>query len=245
MPLDDIEDSNGGQQFTIGEKVKWTVDELAWQCKEAGIHPDKIVLAGGGCRLPLVGKLMAKVFGREDRPNLVLYDPEYSKRRVAYGMAKYLANLHAEGLVIRPARSVDVIHHHLGLKKTHWEGNGIVEKFEPIVRAGSPLEDQGTWYGFHFSASGGPRQLALFLQSYRHGLRLFGKVDFRSTSAPLPGDGPINPGPWPDSAQGPYDAALRQVNATRIEVRVRMGDTWYGPYPVRPESDDPESLLQG
>ena len=64
IPLDDLDNTNQGRRYTVRERVDDTIRELRWQCDDAArvlgrpVEPEIIVLAGGGCRLPLIAERM-------------------------------------------------------------------------------------------------------------------------------------------------------------------------------------------
>src|SRR5262249_54959642 len=87
--LDDVYETNAGRPYAVRQRVEDTVRELVEQCRDRGVKPDVIVLAGGGCRLPLVAETMRAHFQSDH--DLLLYSKDFAKRRVAHGMASYLA----------------------------------------------------------------------------------------------------------------------------------------------------------
>ncbi len=264
-PLPDIDNTNRGQPFTVRERVEDTVKELRWQCDNeasrmgAAVEPEIVVLAGGGCRLPLIAEEMRKAFppppGGEDR---LVFQADVAKQRVAHGMASYLALRRANRTFVEGvANSVEVIHHDLGLQQVSWDGSSISLRFTPVVRVGERTHAPERWHPFTFEPSqvnseGGSRRLLLYLQDWRRGPREFGYFDLARAVPPAEGDGPFVAEPLPATAEGPFAAEMRLRRARegerevqKIEARFQHQGQWYGPYPLVPSVADPESMLHG
>jgi hypothetical protein len=236
-PLEDIFETNAGQRYTVRQRVEDTVRELQAQCADGGIRPDIIVLAGGGCRLPLVAQLMAQHFpGGGDRLH---YDRAFAKRRVAHGMASYLALRQVLDLDHQLARSVDVLHHPLGLQRLVVEKRVARTEFLTVAPVGAPLADPAVGHAFRFPPSQllatpeGGRRLVLFVRDWRKGPVEFGHFDVSSAPAALP----VEPG-------AAYEGELRMHGPRRIELTVLHEGTQYGPFRLVLALHDSEAALQ-
>jgi hypothetical protein len=242
-PLPDTRGQGGGRRFTVRERVEDTVEELIWQCRDRGIWPHIIVLAGGGCRLPLVSRMLRERFVAASGHEPVLdYDADFAKQRVAHGMANYLFIRQFTKLA-RLARSVKVLHRHLGIFQLDWNG-GVAPAFRPVVRVGTPINDPKTWHPFAFACPEEEPQLPLFFQDWRHGPQLFGYFDLARPAEPQPGDEPCEAGPLPLVEGEVYEAGLRLRGARTLEIRVSHQGKTYGPYPLVAGVADPEAALQ-
>jgi hypothetical protein len=242
-PLPDMQGVNGGRRFTVRERVEDTVEELIWQCRDRGIWPHIIVLAGGGCRLPLVSELLSQRFTAvSGQAPLLDYAADFAKQRVAHGMANYLF-MRQFAKLAKLARSVNVLHRHLGIFQLDWNG-GIAPEFKPIVRVGTPINDAKVWHPFSFACPEEGPHLPLFFQDWRNGPQMFGHFDLARPSAPLPGDEPCESGPLPLVEGEMYEAALRLRGATTLEIRVTYQGKTCGPYPLVVGVSDPEAALQ-
>jgi hypothetical protein len=250
-PLEDIDRTNGGRTFTVKEGILGTIRELVSKCKKE--WPDLIVLAGSGCRLPLVAQLMKENFpardGREPRVCSRPEDLEFAKRRVANGMATFLALERATSLGRHLARSVDVLHRPLGIVKPAWEGGTLRSVFVAVIEEGTEYRSH-RWYPFSFrpaqivrSPSGQGRLLPIFTQDWRHGQTKAGVFDL---DRPSPGEGDAGcvRAPLPDAGGDDYKAEMRIDDLDRIFLRVTVQGTCYGPYQLE-TSDDIETLLLG
>ncbi len=232
-PLEDIFETNAGQRYTVRQRVEDTVRELQAQCADGGIRPDIIVLAGGGCRLPLVARLMAQYFP-SDR-ELLHYDRAFAKRRVAHGMASYLALRQVIDLEHQLARSVDVLHHPLGVQRLVVEKRVARTEFLTVVPVGAPLADAAVGHAFHFPAAQllatpeGGRRLVLFVRDWRKG-----PVEF----------GHFAVGDLPAVAGAAYEGEVRLHGPRRIELTVLHEGTRHGPFRLVPAVHDPEAALQ-
>jgi hypothetical protein len=238
-PLDDTDLVNNGQRYRVRDRVDETVRELREQCSARGVEPHVIMLAGGGCRLPLIAERMGHYFPAAARQGLLDYDPAFAKRRVAYGMASYLALRQIVELDRHLARSVDVLHHPLGLSRVRRVKGMIAPVFEPIVRVGTPLNDPDTWHSFRFRR-GQVRTdgLPLFVLDWQGKPQVFGHFE-----VPLPGPEGVG---LPDAGgDEEYTAELRLCGPRHIEMCVTHRGVRLGPYLLKPAINDPGSLLQG
>jgi hypothetical protein len=232
-PLDDIFETNGGRQYTVRQRVEETVLELKAQCEAHAVAPDVIVLAGGGCRLPLVARQFREHFasGRD----LLHYSRDHAKRRVACGLASYLALREALDLDRQLARSADVTHHALGVRRTVVERRVARVEFQAVAPAGSPLNDPGAAYRFRFLAaqllpgSGAGRRLPLWVRDWRRGERELGHFDLAGL---------------PLVAGAAYDAELRLRGPRRVELTVTHEGRAYGPFVLAARAADVEAALQ-
>jgi hypothetical protein len=232
-PLEDIFETNAGQRYTVRQRVEDTVRELQAQCADHGIRPDIIVLAGGGCRLPLVARLMAQYFP-SDR-DLVHYDRTFAKRRVAHGLASYLTLRQVIDLDHQIARSVEVLHHPLGVQRLVVEKRVARTEFVTVVPVGAPLRDAAAVHAFRFpdaqvlSTPEGGRRLKLFVRDWRRGLLEFGHFDLSAL---------------PRAAGAVYEGELRLHGPRRVELSVTHEGSRYGPFVLAPAVHDAESVLQ-
>ncbi len=238
-PLDDVYETNGGERYTVRQRVDDTVRELEAQCRNHNIKPDIIVLAGGGSRLPLVAERLRHYF--QSNQDLLAYNKEkdFLKRRVAHGMASYLALRQLIDLDHQLARSVDVIHHPLVLQRVVIEKRMARQVAQVIVPVGAPLNDPDKAHPFGFAAAqvrggAGGRRLPLFISDWRRGPLEFGYFDLGGgASAALP------------HAEGAtYEAEVRLHGPKRIEMTVRHAGRAYGPLVLVPTVPDPEAVLQ-
>jgi hypothetical protein len=149
-PLDDLFETNGGRRYTVRQRVEETVRELKEQCQDRQVEPHVIVLAGGGCRLPLVARLMRQYFP-SDR-DLLLFSKDFAKRRVAHGLASYLALRQVIDLDGQLARAADTVHHPLGVQRLVSEKRTLRAVFETVVPVGAPLASATAAHAFRFSA---------------------------------------------------------------------------------------------
>jgi hypothetical protein len=247
-PLPDIDRINGGRAFQVRDRIGDTIHELQWQCRDAGIQPYKIVLAGGGCRLPLIAQLFRHYFPSPDGRDLIHYDRDFAKRRVAHGMAAYL-QLRTHHSVGGIARSVEVAHHDLGLQQLRFDGY-LRPEFVPIVKVGTRIEDVKTWHRFAFGPSqvqangDGSSRLVVFTQDWSRGPQQYGYFDLSHPGASAEGDEPCQAQPLPSLPNDEYQAELRLRGAGQMEVCVVVQGQRYGPYPFRPLVHDPEAVLQ-
>src|SRR5207237_5204544 len=133
--------------------------------------PHIIVLAGGGSRLPLVAERLRYYFP-SDRDLLGSNkEKDFLKRRVAHGMASYLALRQLIDLDHQLARSVDVIHHPLVVQRVVTEKRVARQVSQTIVPVGAPLGDAGKAHRFSFVAAqlrggAGGRRLPLFISDW-------------------------------------------------------------------------------
>jgi hypothetical protein len=260
-PLEDIDGSNGGRPFTVEERINDTIEELKWQCARAQILPQVVVLAGGGCRLPLIQQRMREAFPLKSADYLI-FKPEFSKQRVAFGLASYLDIKQAGDFGSRLARSVDVIHHALGVRERRDEGS-LKVKFWPIVSVGTPI-DAPAWHPFSFAPgqlrrTGGGRSLVLWAQVWQANAEAggaapaegrvleVGAFDLTQAAPPTDGDEPCVAEALPEGGARRYEAELRLRGARQIDIRVTVGGRRYGPYRLAPKATegDLEDLLQG
>lgn len=241
FPLEDIFETNAGQRYTVRERVEDTVRELRVQCDDHGIAPDIIVLAGGGCRLPLVARLMRDYFP-SDR-DLLHYDPTFAKRQVAHGMASYLTLRQVIDLDHQLARSVDVTHHPLGLQRLVLEKRVARTEFQTVVPVGAPLHDPSAAHRTRFApaqlltAPEGGRRLTLFVRDWRRGPLEFGHFDVSRPPAPGAPPLPVVPGTA-------YEGEVRLHGPGRIELTVTHEGGQYGPFVLTLAVPDPEATLQ-
>ena len=188
--LEDIEGTNNRQEFTVRERVQDTIEELKWQCQTRGVRPDVIVLAGGGCRLPLVSELMNAAFADGGPLPRLVFREEFSKQRVAHGLAKYLDMRYTFGFGDGLARSTEVIHHDLGLRRLVGQPG---KDFEPVARAGTPFG--GAWLPLPFERADVVREgpaalLRLFVSKWPRGKQELGYFDLMRPEAGEPDDPP-------------------------------------------------------
>jgi hypothetical protein len=243
-PLEDIFETNAGQRYSVRQRVEDTVREVRAQCDDRQIAPDIIVLAGGGSRLPLVARLMRHHFpsGRD----LLHYDRTFAKRRVAHGMASYLALRQVVNLDQRLARSVDVLHHPLGLQVLVIERRRARTEFRTVVPVGAPLNDPAAAHRVRFAGSQllttpeGGRRLVLFVRDWRSGPVEFGY--FEVSGPALRGVG--RPAPLPAAPAAAFEGELRLHGARRVELSVKHEGVRYGPFPLVLAVHDPEAALQ-
>ena len=236
FPLEDLHGTSHGQRYNVRQRVEDTVRELQWQCNQQQVRPHIIVLAGGGCRLPLVARLMRQYFPSPH--DLLYYQKDFAKRRVAHGMASYLALRQVLNLDRQLVRSVDVLHRPVGLQKIQRADGTLRLAFETIAPLGSRVNDPAVWHPFLVRASqvggaDGHLRLALFVQDWRGGAHPFGFCDLT-----LPGEtGPL-------AAGTAYQGGLRFCGLRQMEVRLALGDVTHGPFAVTPTVPDLESVLQ-
>jgi hypothetical protein len=232
-PLEDIFETNAGQRYTVRHRVEDTVRELQAQCADQGIKPDIIVLAGGGCRLPLVARLMHHYFP-SDR-DLLHYDRAFAKRRVAHGLASFLALRQVIDLDHQLARSVDVLHHPLGVQRLVIDKRVARTEFLTVVPVGAPLSDAAVVHAFRLSAAQllptpeGGRRLTLFVRDWGKGPLEFGHFDASAL--------PLVPG-------AAYEGELRLRGPRRIELTVTHEGVRHGPFALVPAVHSAEAVLQ-
>ncbi len=248
---DDLVDTGNVDQFTVQKRIEDTIGELKWQCEQAEIQPDVVVLAGGGCRLPLIQQKIHEAFPHLPREH-VIFDPKFSKLRVAFGLAQYLEWVPAGAAPDWLARSVDVVHHALGVRERCIVGGFPELVFERIVPVGTPI-DAPTWHPFDFAAlqlwrDRSNRRLVLYLQVWQEGPQEVeaGWFDLEQPVAPQPGDNCLQE-PLPELAGGRYKAEMRLRGANQVEIRVLVDGRWYGLYRLQAKVPriDLEDLLQG
>ncbi len=250
-PLEDLHHTVGGREFTVERRVDDTIEELKWQCQRAGVKPSVVVLAGGGSRLELVKKKVLAAFQLASEDYLISNAAD-AKRRVAYGLANYfdqkLIGDFGEGL----ARSVDVLHHVLGVCERRDDGK-LRPTFAKVLDVGTRIHDN-KWHPFEFQAAQlrtgrEGRELALFAQLWQEGERLLeiGYFNLESVSEGEPGDesGPVQP--LPKGITGRLQGEVRLRGANRIALRVLVNDQRYGLFRLTPKRQgiNLEDLLQG
>jgi hypothetical protein len=210
------------------------------------IDPKVIILAGGGCHLPLVTRLILKSFPGVDGWSPLRSTKGFFKRRVAHGMANYLYLRARPGVVIEPARSVNVLHHYLGVDTGIRVSGNFKTVFWPIVRAGAPIHDPSTWYPFpqpiQPTLTEGKFSLSLFLKSWLKGSTRVGTFDFSQPVESSPGDPRMIRATPPFGPSTRADAEIRLLGLTQIEARVRINEQFYGPFAM---IFDPDVALQG
>jgi Hsp70 protein len=250
ISLEDVYDLelNSGQAqasaaLALRKRIEDTVLELFWQCNARSIKPKYIVLAGGASRLPLVEQLIGESFGQQQNGGpVVIFDNNLSKQRVSHGLASYLflfqAQQHLDGL----SRSVDILHHPIGLMEIGWWEGQLASKFQTIVPAGSLLDDS-TWHAFTFANLNSNGQLPLYWQVRHDNQQSLGFIDFTRCTSGLSKDEPCRAEALPLGA-GPYEAELRLRGLECLEVRVTVRGQRYGHYLVRFTISDPEAALQ-
>jgi hypothetical protein len=260
--LDDIEGTNNRQEFTVCDRVQDTIDELTWQCKANGVWPDIIVLAGGGCRLPLVGELMRAAFERDGALPVVVAGTGFSKQRVAHGLAKFLDMRRGFGYGEGLARSVDVLHHDLGFRRLVARNGGSDEEFIPFVRVGTRFGED--WHPVRFArediilADGGAL-LRLAVRKWRKGILELGHIDLMHPQDGEPGDEPGIKELLPLAEGQAYEGLFRMrrlesrdhADALRdhrqsycMELCVSVGERRHAYYRLVITDTDPETLLQ-
>ena len=242
-PLDDTDMVNNGQRFKVRERVDETVRELRAQCSAKGVEPNIIVLAGGGCRLPLIAERMGHYFPSTSLKKLLYYEKEFAKRRVAYGMASYLALRQIMDLDHRLARSVDVLHRPLGLSRVRLSEGMIKPVFELIAPVGTSINAPGTWHSFRFRGGQvreeqGRRRLPLFVLDRQGKPLLLGQFELPAPSEDAAGLPALK-------SDGDYAGELRLCGVRHLEMCVVLTNGRRGPYPFKPAVNDPETLLQG
>jgi hypothetical protein len=243
-PLEDIFETNAGQRYSVRQRVEDTVRELRAQCDDRKINPNIIVLAGGGSRLPLVARLMRHHFP-SDR-DLLHYDRAFAKRRVAHGMASYLALRQVVNLDPQLARSVDVLHHPLGLQVLVIEKRRARTDFLTVVPVGAPLNNPAVEHPVRFAGSQllntpeGGRRLVLFVRDWRSGPVELGHFEVSGPS--LRGAG--RSAPLPAAPAAAFEGVLRLHGARRVELTVTHEGARYGPFPLVHTVHDPEAALQ-
>jgi hypothetical protein len=265
-PIEDIDGANDGAEFNVADRIEDTIEELQYQCWKAGIEPQVIVLAGGGCRLPLIKERMRQAFQLKTEEYLIS-DPDFSKRRVCYGLANYLYLRTADKFGPGLARSVDVIHHPLGVQRR--KGGDVIElEFCTVVPVGARVDAPDVWHRFEFRPARLPRagRLSIYVEIWRNGAKQgvrqqpvggpeawktggkaieFGFFDLsRPPDVEVPG---CRAEPLPDIGGETCAAEIRLVDPRTVELRVCAGDARYGAYRLIPATTegDLEMLLQG
>jgi hypothetical protein len=268
-PLQDIDGANNGMEFNVERRIRDTIDELRYQTWVANIEPDVIVLAGGGCRLPLVRQMVAEAFPQVPAQNLK-FDIDFSKRRVCYGLANYLAYKQAVKIG-EFARSVDVIHHPIGIKRRA-PHNAFDLEFFPIIPVGASLDQPHVLWNFEFAPNqlGNSNRLMVYVQTWSNSTKLdvrpgdanrknqqsdnwmYGGLEiplgyFELAKPPTVLQADCVAQALPNVGAQVCEASLRLVGPRTIELRVRAGGNWYGVYRLVPmkSEDDIEMLLQG
>ncbi len=210
---------------TIQSQVEDTFLELKQQLVDAGLEePDLVVLAGGGCRLPLVREVTQKYFPKVSQTDCTLYDPKFAKQRVAHGKVVYLnmseSTNAAEGLGL----SVSVLHRPLALVNPGaLFGEG--EKAKMIVPVGASVENREEFHEFEF---GGNQLRKIDLPLY---VRYWGRGEYRETV--------IGRFPLTEIEVNPKARFRGQIRISRTETDIAMelwvlpkeGTEQKGPFP--------------
>jgi hypothetical protein len=244
-PLDDAHGTSHGARYNVRQRVEETVRELHWHCNLQGVRPHVAVLAGGGCRLPLLARLLRQYF--PEPHDLLLWQQDFAKRRVAHGLASYLALRQVLNLDGRLARAADVLHRPLGLQKMRRADGTLRLAFEVVAPPGAAIDAPAVWHPFAVRAgqlrdADGNLGLTLFVQDWRDGLHEFGYCDLaRAAAAGEPG---LTAAAVPFAAGATYQGGLRLCGPRRVEVRLALGDTTYGPFAVAVTAADAAALLQ-
>jgi hypothetical protein len=248
---DDLVDSGGTDQFTVQQRIEDTIGELKWQCDQANIQPDVVVLAGGGCRLPLIRQKMHEAFLHLPQEH-VIFDPKFSKLRVAFGLAQYLEWVPAGAAPDWLARSVDVVHHALGVRERRVVDGFPELVFQEVVPGGTRI-DAPTWHPFDFAPvqlyrNKSNRRLVLYMQVWQEGPQEVevGWFDLNDPVPPLREDNCAQE-PLPELPTGRYKAEMRLRGANQVEIRVLADGRCFGLYRLQPKVPriDLEDLLQG
>lgn len=235
----------GGKRFTVAERVRDTFQEIQAQLDGAGrLTADIIILAGGGCRLPIVTDMVREFLtpppGVEwNHPDRLIYDPKFAKQRVAHGKATYLVIARDTDALARGlARSVDVLHRPLAVMRQ----KGFVAVREVVVPVGEAVdadrEHAFNLSGNQFTREDGRRVLWLSVVSWQNGRWEPGRLGYFDLDA----------GPTPLPALAPGVTATASIRLTRpdglddddiepdirMELRVRLPDDKeraHGPFP--------------
>ncbi len=244
--LDDIERSNNGRKSTIRGRVEETIREIEWQCGDSQppVKAAIIVLAGGGCRLPLVRRLMEERFPGAT----IVHKPKIAKSRVSAwdGILSGLRNNVGDayqtdavgGRDPSPRRPEGVPH------EAGQEANRGVHGDRP---AGSAIDDAAASYPFDFRPRppvmpGGTPQLDLFVHSAKLSTRL-GPMAF---DRPIGGE--ATPGmlavalPQVDGAT--YRGTMTLLGDRGLRLVVELDGKTYGPYPIDLPGETLLELLQ-
>ncbi|MCE9564365.1 MAG: hypothetical protein K8U57_20200 [Planctomycetes bacterium] len=254
-----------GTRFTVTDRVRDTFQEIQAQLASAGdLTADIIILAGGGCRLPLVTDMVKEFLPPPtgvawNSPDRLIYDPNFAKQRVAHGKATYLIIARdSDALARGVARSVDVLHRPLVVMRPM----ALATKREIVVRVGEPVNDAGGDYRFtltrgQINDEGGHRVLWLSVVSWQTGKWVPGRIgyfDFDVVVPPAAGPLPtIDQSVTPTASiylTRPDDDSDDEYSEPeiRIALRVRWPDgRVYGPFSFvsRVPSGELNERLQG
>src|SRR5262249_45990534 len=130
------------------------------------------------------------------------------------------------------ARSVDVLHHPLGVQRLVIDKRVARTEFLTVVPVGAPLSDAEVAHAFRLSAAQlpttpeGGRRLTLFVRDWRTGPLEFGHFDVSAL--------PLAPG-------AVYESELRLRGPRRIELTVTHEGVRHGPFAIERSADFTDS----
>jgi hypothetical protein len=233
----------GGKRFTVAERVRDTFQEIQAQLAGAGnLTADIIILAGGGCRLPLVTEMVREYLVPPEGvtwndPDRLIYDPKFAKQRVAHGKATYLVIARdSDSLARGLARSVDVLHRPLAVMRPRVLG-AVREIVVPVGESVHAPERDHTFKltGNQLTREDGHRVLWLSVVSWQNGAWAPGRLGYFDLDTGI--------APLPNLASGvTATAAIRLIRPEglddddlepdiRLELRVRLSETeTFGPF---------------
>ncbi len=138
---------------TVLSQVEDTFRELKQQLRDANLEePDLLVLAGGGCRLPLIREIAQKYFPNVSQGDKTIYDPKFAKQRVAHGKVFYLNLCELSNAAETLGLSVSVLHRPLAIiNPAALFGEG--EKAKTIVPLGASVENPEILHEFEFTGN--------------------------------------------------------------------------------------------
>ncbi len=237
---------------TIRGRLEETFAHLAGQLAELPTAGRRVVvLAGGACRLPLVGELASATLLRNADDRLD-YRASFAKQRVAHGNAWYLwLRQGGQENALSLSLPSGVTHRPLAFVRRGIRG----ETQAVVVPAGSPIHAPAIWYDAEVRFDAG-RHLYLWTREWRRASWTPVRVgEFARTPVNSPPDDSLRHVPLPEDLAGSVAVGIRLVRSAdpggpylaQMRVRLPGQSDWCGPYPLltdRPEADICD-LLQG
>jgi len=236
---------------SIRDRLVESFEQLRAQLADApDTFPRIVVLAGGGCRLPLIQELARSMLLRGET-DILDFQEGFAKQRVAHGKAWELTfGYTGDDGVLKYTPPGDVSHRALTFIRQTVRG----EKVEQVVPTGSTLHASEKWYPAQVPLN--PRRdtpLILWVREWIEGKWQAVKVGEFSRDPGVPQAGEkLLAEHWPRDVSGTVAAGISLCSdggEQRIRLRLqRPGSAdWLGPYPLIAAGSwvDASRILQG
>ncbi len=243
---------DGTPGITIRDHLMESFEQLRAQLTDVPDDRNRlVVLAGGGCRLPLIQELARSYLLRgTDRLD---FQEGFAKQRVAHGKAWELAFcLTGDQAMLQYTPPGDVSHRALLSMRQSPRG----EKSELLVPAGAKMDDASVWHAFQISMdSRRSGTFNLFTREWIEGKWQSVKIgEFDKSAIPSQsGAESLWAEPWPIDIIGTVDAGIcllrDAAREQQIWLRIQRPATadWLGPYHLIPTGSwgNVARILQG